>query len=87
MALKTEDEARQCWCPFAHDFQSNGGNRLRYASETPDKDYGIEMAQALPCIASACMAWRWKGWENWIPDKDPHSGQPLGYCGLAGKPE
>ncbi len=47
--LRTEEEAKECWCPL-----------------TNDKG---------PCIASACMAWRWEmAGIGLRTDK--------GYCGL-----
>lgn len=37
------------------------------------------------CIASECMAWRWDQSERLaFPDDD---NEPLGHCGLAGKPD
>ncbi len=36
------------------------------------------------CIASDCMAWRWK--EEPRPDDEFAPSEGKGYCGLAGKP-
>jgi hypothetical protein len=57
----TEDEAKTKWCPFARD-SNTGGNRIRYGAgsdDAPPPEYGGEAAAEFPCIASACMAWRW----------------------------
>lgn len=53
----TEDEAKTKWCPFARDCNT-GGNRVRYGGDEPDDAYGREAARDMPCIGSACMAWR-----------------------------
>ena len=78
--LKTEDEARQCWCPF-----------VRHASTTDDcaaiNRGGNEMVPNYArCIASKCMAWRWDKTEC-LAFPDDEIDEPRGYCGLAGKPE
>jgi hypothetical protein len=85
----TEEEALTKWCPFARD-SNTGGNRLRYgsgAADAPPPEYGSEAAAEFPCIASACMAWRWKlpaderRYPNsaWAEERRDH-----GFCGLAG---
>lgn len=58
--MMTEDEAKLRWCPFARDSETSG-NRLRYGGygESVDPQYGAKAAGEFPCIASACMAWRW----------------------------
>lgn len=75
----TEDEARKKWCPFARsgayvgsglEFSPVSGcavNRDGPATSTID-------ASGTRCIASECMAWRWR----------PGTNPPLGFCGLAG---
>lgn len=87
----TEDEARQKWCPFSRIADPNamtGGNR-RYRQQgggaAPAKH---AFNQATRCIASECMAWRWK-----LVVKEHHPMQLIiepdeysetdGYCGLA----
>lgn len=81
----TEDEAKTKWCPFARDSET-AGNRSQAA---PDKIH-------FPCIASACMAWRWTGRteigrEGYYGDEvmiryeaSVRGGD--GHCGLAGQP-
>ena len=81
--LKTEEEAKECWCPFA-----------RYSSETREwmrasnRWVGAADSTSNPvparCIASQCMAWRWVE-EIWTGDTLTKP-DPRGYCGLAGKP-
>lgn len=60
----TEDEAKTKWCPLA--------KRVPYASAAQaeeialngiDPDYSQDMAAQWPCIASACMAWRWSNYK------------------------
>jgi hypothetical protein len=77
--MMTEEEAKKCWCPFV------GTTRYSHQSEE--------------CVARGCMAWRW-AYENLpdegevvaykrTPQKDMPGhfiNEPMGYCGLAGKP-
>lgn len=49
--MMTEDEARQKWCPFAR--VGDGNNR----SVSPGV---LDPGSAIACIASDCMAWRWR---------------------------
>lgn len=86
----TEDEAKTKWCPFARDSET-AGNRVRYGApgEAVEDDYRTEAAAQFPCIASACMAWRWDGTHVNDPD-DPKadmvwSDRSYGHCGLAGE--
>jgi hypothetical protein len=82
--MLTEKQAREKWCPHSRD-SSTGGNRARFGAQEA-LQYEAEACADFPCIASACMAWRWAGWEI-----DPKSGRPIvskpvaGYCGLAGE--
>jgi len=73
MTLKTESEARQCWCPFARA-QGDGANRTFFPDEDASKDG--EVLSGMTCLASGCMAWRW----------DPRDDE-RGYCGLVGTPD
>jgi len=49
--MKTEEEARKCWCPFARSDSAPGGSYNR--------DYQGGGGKLCMCIASGCMAWRW----------------------------
>ena len=88
--MHTEAEAKCLWCPFARDLQHNGGNRMAYGGNAePDNDdcaaqFAAEMADLHPCIASACMAWRWRTEE--VHGSMATTKRERGYCGLAGKP-
>lgn len=98
-----ESEAKTKWCPQSRvmvtSFEGPVGvsppSHNRRVDATSIKDVG-------PCIASACMAWRWDRLEEvkeggdhphkW-PDVAPcHSKDTerrfvrFGYCGLAGRP-
>lgn len=77
----TEDDAKTKWCPFARD-SNTAGNRIRYGADADDAPAAAEF----PCIASACMAWRWR-----TTPAQAAAGSRLsvedGYCGLAGVPQ
>lgn len=74
MSAKTEDEARQTWCPLVRHVDN--------ADDTVSSNrWGTTNNPAIcRCIASQCMAWRHYG-APW-PD-----GSRSGYCGAFGKPE
>ena len=86
--LRTEEEAKWCWCPFARELVDDhalDGGTLIYGSvnRTTDEGGRVVVPSGSLCIASGCMAWRWGG--------NPISGvgaadRLLGFCGLAGKP-
>jgi len=50
--LKTEEEARETWCPDAQVMgaEPTAGNRLWHYERLPEHSN---------CLASKCMAWRW----------------------------
>lgn len=93
----TEEEARKKWCPFAHVTHrgmKNVASWNRFEDVPPKNTVGVS------CIASECMAWRFKprkyrhhsfqsdDYVNTRPE-NAHGvkGKPLkrkGYCGLAG---
>ncbi len=62
--MKTEAEAKKCWCPFARSILGdprNGETAHNRMAGDFDKEgnvsvmtYGVHR-----CIAGACMAWRW----------------------------
>lgn len=56
--LRTEEEAKQCWCPFVRHYNALHepcGNSM--AGMTADNMRRGDWP--FGCIASACMAWRW----------------------------
>ena len=74
--MRTEAEAKKKWCSHAVASHTNPRAGFDGAGTPP----------IFPCIASACMAWRWEcflpvdGFGN-VTWSATH-----GYCGLAGKP-
>ncbi len=89
--MKTEAEAKACWCPFARVCNSDeGGSYNRIEDNEP-----FPSSSAL-CMASACMAWRWGPFTDVIGKETRDPGTNIstfeeprpsrGYCGLAGKP-
>ena len=98
MSAMTEDEAREKWCP--HAVASHTDPRRGFRGEAPTNLDGRErqVEKEFPCIASACMAWRWAGGPRKADEVRPHmrEGETLGqaysrmcrgYCGLAGGPD
>lgn len=88
--MMTEAQAKDCWCPFARSL-AIGGAANAVAAVNIATVKGEEYRP--PCIASACMAWRWNSpaafnqntgkWFNPAPEpSDPE--EPRGRCGLAG---
>lgn len=99
--MKTEEEARKSWCPYANVYvphQQIGSSGNRGLND-------IRQGYAR-CIASECMAWRWCYRPGQVvmvevpagtdaagtvyTNQKPMAGKaepPIhGYCGLAGKP-
>lgn len=98
--LLTEEQAKEKWCPYKY--------RMSYgapANEDPEcfAEYVTEQTAAHPCIASACMAWRWTPkrslvFGDWRDENDELQGEareqtnyegdePRGYCGAFGRPD
>lgn len=87
--LMTEKDAKTKWCSHTRVGEQASGA----AENRPDGSYN--------CIASACMAWRWAEERNAEVEAEFEAScpsgasmgcevvgpQPVGYCGLAGKPE
>jgi hypothetical protein len=64
--MHTESEARTKWCPFALAVRGDGVSGFNRGTDMlPDV--------ATFCLASACMAWRWKPtqWEWAGGDRTP----------------
>ena len=68
--LRTEDEARKCWCPFVKlhmnpNTEARGfavSSRGNVMMEDEDRD-DVSISR---CLASGCMAWREGPERNWI---------------------
>lgn len=77
----TEKEALTKWCPFVR-------------TDTQGPEYsacnrfdGSIKSEALLCVGSACMAWRWKNGAFPSPGDPPAISERYeGHCGLAGQP-
>lgn len=87
--MKTEDEARKCWCPFARVTDP----RLPPGTGSWNRTISNDNTEARAlCIASACMGWRWV--QELGEQKQMGGGYaeravlPLtrGYCGLMTRP-
>lgn len=83
--MHTEDEARQKWCPFARV--------IEMLDDEPVEGYGVgnrsTMQTSHPharCLASECMAWRWKGPWEWVGEGPARKRARRGFCGLSGEP-
>lgn len=75
--MLTEEEAKTKWCPFVR--RTYSGIPVNRVADT------AEFMDSCPCIASACMAWRWR--RRYADDaKEAKISHATGYCGLAGKP-
>lgn len=56
MSAHTEEEATQCWCPFARvDGLYSKGSDATVHNRLPDGD----ITMSAMCVGSRCMAWRW----------------------------
>lgn len=103
----TEDEAKTKWCPFARtldwdtDAPRAGGEPQIVAAAVNRRpgDYDragnetVEISGRHRCIASACMAWRWRFVETnkdrtasmmWPRPEPIYERTDDGHCGLAG---
>jgi len=91
--LRTEEEAKKCWCPFARYTSVRGQGINRWV------DDGDQASNPMParCIASECMAWRWQMVETeaskrgrgigiYPPPARDYEQTERGFCGLAGSP-
>lgn len=91
--IMTEDEARRRWCPFG--MQPIAGYAQPSSGLSTSQTYVISGNRAqgdVPaCLASQCMAWRWKDpkvlREIDLVTADVVDEQPRrGYCGAFGRP-
>lgn len=85
--LRTEEEARKCWCPFARTSDVSCESAV---NRTPS---GM-IDEGARCIASKCMAWRQVTqyrrnldleWEATQYSPDDYA-RTVGLCGLAVRP-
>lgn len=74
--MLTEAEARKRWCPFGGD-----PDPLIQTDQQGNIIHEVHRKSRACCIASACMAWRWR--DGVV---DPYTPTDSGFCGLAGKP-
>ncbi len=85
--MKTEDEARECWCPHVRTMLVQAGSIPITAVPAHNSIIGPEgydRCQSFPCIASSCMMWEWRHNEA---NRDESRDVWLGDCGLKrGKP-
>jgi hypothetical protein len=81
--MYTEAEAKTKWCPYGRAVVS----RDNPAGLAAGANVGLNGEPITPCIASACMAWRWvKG----ATEEKPGHGYvsvSIGYCGAFGNPK
>jgi hypothetical protein len=80
--VKTEAEAKKCWCPFAR-ISSVFGQAGGAAGSSPTAAVAYNRSAnsphvVAPCIASDCMAWRWGTFAE--------EARKEGFCGLAATP-
>jgi hypothetical protein len=66
----TEEQAKDKWCPHVRIRHQSQAVVNRTVDPMHPADYG--------CIGSRCMSWRWR--------QGAFPGDPLGFCGLAGRP-
>lgn len=79
----TQDEAKTKWCPFAN------ARVIRWDKSQTDVNIAVWVGPKTnelsnQCIASNCMAWRWKAIIIDIETQE-QTKDSQGYCGLAGK--
>ncbi len=79
--LTTEDEAKAKVCC--------GGSGCGTVRTYDDGTYRVH------CLGSACMAWRWHAWTEYVPDPETPNhftanvrvSDTHGFCGKAGMPK
>lgn len=80
--LLTEKDAAGKWCPHARYSATNEPAANRWAMVADEPKELHSNPPPCRCIASACMQWRW------APHPDGRGAwPPVGYCGLAGRPD
>ena len=80
----TEDEAKTKWCPFVRYRLT--GTDVAVNCDDPERPHAFDEEIPFNCIASACMAWRWKAFPGAAASiGDPARSTTEGHCGLAGR--
>lgn len=66
--MKTETEAKECWCPFSRlayvEMKGDGTADMKMGLTAFNRQQDIKTevasyAVGTRCVASKCMAWRW----------------------------
>jgi hypothetical protein len=93
MSGLTEEEAKTKWCPAVR--METDGEGVQNRRQGLSDSSGVGTQPWNKCVASRCMAWRWRrtytdiALSN-IPEGDRpvgiDPGDPVGFCGLAGRP-
>lgn len=96
--IVTEDEARtkRCQESFGDSKRTTGGEMVSIpVFGGPATSAGMAVVTSPShCIGSACMAWRWLGWQvdsqlgtkQFTLEKYTEYSHRVAYCGKAGKP-
>lgn len=78
MSLRTEAEAKDCWCPHAR--REGGDNIVTESLSMMDggrvhAQSSVREVSRVSCIGSRCMAWIWTAYGD-------EGSERLGFCGL-----
>lgn len=98
LGMMTEAEAKTKWCPLArvlaaqklpngdtlHIAGHSSFNRLAMMSANKGSTFETVLPQTTTCIASTCMAWRWKMRAKPYPDNNNFERTSEGFCGAFG---
>ena len=103
MTFLTESEARNKWCPFYRQQDTDNRPLGHVKGKGGEWEPTGKLHESCRCIASDCMAWRFHGGTHYgkNPPKDGDwekveqlernywrwGRRNTGYCGLASKPE
>jgi hypothetical protein len=74
----THEKAKGMWCPFARTLERDSDEGWVSANRAIDESGEPWIGSYHMCLADGCMAWR---------ERKLHGREPIGHCGLAGKPE
>ena len=82
--MKTEEQAKQCWCPFARVLEETNASMIEGYFPVCNRTHNGKASARALCIASKCMLWVWgeQGHDAGdFPNTDEHPS--TGHCGLA----